>query len=424
MLPYFSLQFLLVSAIATVLAIYAHHWLPAKRLSVFPNPKHELVIIYDGKRGGNSRGYWDEQQPTKAICDVRPSEVFPFCGLLVSLGDGLDKGVDFSRYDTLRLTVGYSGPAERLRVFMRNYRQEYSIKGKPETSKFNNVIIPVADLGEPLNLTLADFSVAEWWLSYSGVSREFSQPEFGNVIKFGLDLSDPVPQGRHELQLVRLELIGKWVTEKQWYLGILLFWLIFAAALTAKHNGSIRRRRATDHLWLAQLHELSAKASTEQGTDPITGAKTRAGLATLIQEIDRRPDNYPYAVALIDIDSFGKIHRRFGQDGGNAALAQVSRILLANSRGSDGVCRWSDDRFLVLAPGARASDIAVYAEKIRSLIQRHRFEINGASFSVTASVGVAESGSDGRFQQVFDAANRALLGAKSSGKNATQIAGR
>lgn len=419
MLPYFSLKYFFAAVFATLVAAAAYHLLPEKRSLIVPNAENKLALFFDGKRGGKSQGYWDSRHPSKAICEINPGEEFPYCGFLVSLGDGKTEGLNFDGYQGVRVNFTYAGPSPRLRIFMRNYDPAFSKPEKVETAKFNNISVPVEDLKKPLYLNLADFSVAEWWLADWGVPRDMSHPEFTNIIKFGFDLPGPATYGRHELQLDRLELVGKWVTQRQWYLSLAVAWILFVVVWSLQHRLSVRRWMAQDAKFLADVATPASESMVAEPMEPLTGAVSRAALGSVVAGLYDR-EGYrcdPLAMVLFDIDGFRKINKRFGPDVGNETIAAVSRIIISNSRATDILCHWSNDRFLVIAPGTRGVALVVFAEKIRGLIEQHRFHREGGVFAISVSAGIAESTPAKTFEQTFKVASRALLQAKALGKN-------
>lgn len=418
MFPYLSAKHIFAAAIITLTAALAHNLMPEKRSTIVPSAEKKLVLFFDGKHGGNSRGYWDARHASKAICEINPGEDFPYCGFLFSLGDGSQHGLDFTGYDGIRVNLKYSGPAPRLRIFMRNHEPAFSEPGKVETAKFNNITVPAEDLLEPLYLHLSDFSVAEWWQQASGVPRELSQPAFTNIIKFGFDLPSPVTYGRHELQLDRLELVGKWVTKKDWYLGIFAGWMTFAILWVLQNHVTAKRRLIRDERRLAELTRSEPENSEVEERDPLTRAVSRAGLRRIIRRLHLDDTHCrPFAMVSIDVDNFRKISRCYGHDGANEVLKTLGQLLMNMSRASDIVCHWSDDRFLLIAPSANAVELAVFAETIRNRIRQHAFQTQGRTFFVSVSAGVAQSSPNPTFAQVFEAADQALMQAKASGKN-------
>lgn len=425
MLPFIPLQHIFAALLLTMLAAFAHTLIPEKRRAVTATPENPLILIYDGSQGGSTRAYWDSKQASNAICEIKQSDVFPYCGFLFSLGDGKSRGWDFTRYETIRVSVKYAGEASRVRMFMRNFDNRYATKGDVETAKFNNISIPVEDLSEPLNIRLEDITVAEWWLENAKIPREQAQPDLNNIIKFGFDLTHPVPFGRHELQLERVELIGEWFSEKQWYLSILVFWMVVAGVWALRHRFKMRSRAVTDARRLAELQSPSTEFAAAERIEKLTGAMSRAGLAQKLTELygaDGR--SAALSVVLIDIDDFTKIDRRYGHDTGNKTLAEVGHLLVANSRATDIVCHWANDRFLFIAPVATGIELAAFAEKMRGLVVKHTFEHEGKPYPVTISAGVAESASGERFEQTFALASEALLQAKAAGKNTVLYRGR
>lgn len=417
MWPLLSVRFLLTASLMTLIAVLAYQWLPKKRFEVFPGAVNQLYVFYDGQGQGASRGHFDAETG-EAVCEVIPSNVYPFCGVIASLGDGVRHGLDFSGYEGLRVAVKYSGPSPRLRLSVRHFQPGFSKAGQVSTAKFQSFNIAVEDLARTAYVSLEDLAVAEWWIAESGVPREMSQPDFSNVIRVGLDLPDPVAFGRHEFEIVRLELEGDWVTEKQWYLGILLFWLIVVALLVVRQNSALRKRLARDRRHLDEL-VASAGGAPAATRDALTGALSRAGLAQVAghyQDAQGRTTRR-YALALIDLDGFDRLNRRGGYDAAGQLLVSVANLVRERTRSSDLLCRWADDKFALFSPDASADELRVAAEDILERVRARHFEIDGLNVKITASAGIAESSEQRRFEDTFHLANQALMTAKSAGKS-------
>jgi diguanylate cyclase (GGDEF)-like protein len=81
------------------------------------------------------------------------------------------------------------------------------------------------------------------------------------------------------------------------------------------------------------------------------------------------------------------------------------------------VCaRYGGDEFAILMPSSNVDTAVLVAERIRSSVSGHCAH---AATGVTVSVGVAHS--DGRERELLSLADRALLEAKATGKNAVRV---
>ena len=122
------------------------------------------------------------------------------------------------------------------------------------------------------------------------------------------------------------------------------------------------------------------------------------------------------AVLHIDIDRFKAFNERFGQIAGDQLLKAVSARLQAVLRGKDVLARLGGDQFAVLQSGVlNSGDITTLAERLIAAVAQVPVP-DGADWVVTASIGAAIHGVDGRnVQALTHAADLALLHAKSLG---------
>src|SRR3712207_1238909 len=97
------------------------------------------------------------------------------------------------------------------------------------------------------------------------------------------------------------------------------------------------------------------------------------------------------AVMLIDLDRFKEINDTLGHSYGDELLCQVGPRLESVLRDGDTVARLGGDEFAVLLPVVDGSGEAeLVAERLRESLHR-RFEVQGVSLDLEASVGIALS---------------------------------
>ena len=164
----------------------------------------------------------------------------------------------------------------------------------------------------------------------------------------------------------------------------------------------------------AMLEQLSFK-------DPLTEAYNRRYFALRIEEEAKRHERFgePVSLVLLDIDHFKQINDRFGHAAGDTVLRELTHVLMANSRSFSIVTRYGGDEFAVLLVNTPKVGAVRYAQRIKSLIERHPFT-NGP---VTVSVGVASLPEDvTESGELTPAADRALYVAKRLGRNAVEVA--
>jgi diguanylate cyclase (GGDEF)-like protein len=189
-------------------------------------------------------------------------------------------------------------------------------------------------------------------------------------------------------------------------------------------------------LELERVNEELAQASI---TDSLTGLANRRFLAEYVEKevalLRRRyhhlgegsltPEQLDLAFMMIDLDHFKTINDSAGHAAGDAVLRQVRDLLKAVSRASDIIVRWGGDEFLLVARDPSGNHLVELAERIRSSVAQHVFEIGeGRMVRTTCSIGFAcypffrEQLDALSWEQVVGVADRALYVAKASGRNA------
>ncbi|HOE69014.1 MAG: Phytochrome-like protein cph2 [Candidatus Omnitrophica bacterium ADurb.Bin314] len=105
----------------------------------------------------------------------------------------------------------------------------------------------------------------------------------------------------------------------------------------------------------------------------------------------------PLAVLMLDIDHFKRYNDDFGHLVGDATLKEVADLLKKSLRRVDLVGRYGGEEFLVAMPETKLENAVEVAERIRSSIARHDFQVYNDKTRVTVSQGLV----------VFDAAKLA-----------------
>lgn len=144
-----------------------------------------------------------------------------------------------------------------------------------------------------------------------------------------------------------------------------------------------------------------------------------------VNELARaRRDHASVALCIADIDNFKSFNTSFGYDAGNQVLMQVAQTLRHGVRPFDTVARWGGEEFAVLLAAPVQADAALaISERLRTSVERLRLRLEGLDGSlhqvaVTVSIGVALFPEHAESpQDLWRAANRALLSAKAGRKN-------
>jgi diguanylate cyclase (GGDEF)-like protein len=172
------------------------------------------------------------------------------------------------------------------------------------------------------------------------------------------------------------------------------------------------------HLQIYTLkHELEESVYR---LDPLTGAFSRLSMLTTLREqrelVRRRV--HPCCIAILDLDHFKAVNDTYGHLAGDAVLAAVVRRMTARLRPYDSVFRYGGEEFLVCMLNADLDTGFVAAERLRKEIASAPVEAGGACpVAVTASFGIALLRPDIPVEQSIACADRALLKAKTCGRN-------
>jgi diguanylate cyclase (GGDEF)-like protein len=159
--------------------------------------------------------------------------------------------------------------------------------------------------------------------------------------------------------------------------------------------------------------------------DRLTGVANRqALLAALFSEVERasRYDR-SLSVAFVDIDHFKAVNDNYGHHVGDVVLRGVAQTIAANLRASDMIGRYGGEEFMLILTETGVEEGAVLTEKLRTLVQRQHFTVEGnPALAVTISIGIAGgSGQQLRMETLVRDADAAMYSAKSLGRNQTYI---
>lgn len=178
----------------------------------------------------------------------------------------------------------------------------------------------------------------------------------------------------------------------------------------------------------------SIRASVKDGlrlavTDPLTGLHNRRfGLAQLDRLLDAaNQSGKQIAVMVIDLDRFKSVNDGFGHAAGDIVLVEVARRLSGSLRKDDLLARIGGEEFLAVLPDTDLAEGKLLAARLCKAIHSSPFVVPGATnVSVSVSIGLTVNATNSgtgreRMSVLVDRADRALLVAKSAGRNRVTI---
>ena len=149
--------------------------------------------------------------------------------------------------------------------------------------------------------------------------------------------------------------------------------------------------------------------------DPLTGLANRLIFMDRLAHHGYEARRYgrPYGLFLIGLDRFTVVNETLGQEWGDAVLRSVAQGLNATVRGGDTLARLGGDQFAVLCGNAERSVVEDRLKgRIANVIADVNKELSLSGYTLTASVGVAWSSSDGTAEELLTSARAALASAK------------
>ena len=190
----------------------------------------------------------------------------------------------------------------------------------------------------------------------------------------------------------------------------------------------VRRKREADRL-RSSVHGGLRLAMF----DPLTGLHNRRyGLAQLTAIAERaRAEKADFAVMVLDLDRFKAVNDTWGHASGDAVLVEVAARLAANLRASDLLARIGGEEFLVALPATSRAEARQVSERLCRAVDGVPVPLaGGLSLSITISIGLVVAGpqhtkaGDEPVAVLIDAADRALMKSKESGRNQVTVSQR
>ena len=175
-------------------------------------------------------------------------------------------------------------------------------------------------------------------------------------------------------------------------------------------------------IWKANLRmfRLAQEIEYRAYHDALTGLNNRSRwyeLAHLAHQMMTRSVR-PCSLLYVDIDRFKNINDRYGHDVGDQILQAVTKVLVKDTRDTDVLARFGGEEFVVLLPDIDLPGAIACAQRLHQSIR----SIDMLPQGVTVSIGVAESLPIESLDQLINRADKALLQAKTTGRNRTVIA--
>ncbi len=128
--------------------------------------------------------------------------------------------------------------------------------------------------------------------------------------------------------------------------------------------------------------------------------------------------NRALSLMMIDIDHFKQINDTNGHLAGDYVLRELAAAIKPRVRKEECFARYGGEEFAYVMPESGGENTRKLAEKIRRLVEDHRFTFEGKEIKVTLSIGVADlTGDMTEPLQFIKLADANLYKAKKTGRN-------
>jgi diguanylate cyclase (GGDEF)-like protein len=361
-------------------------------------------------------------------CDLRAGYEWAFCELQIEFAKA-PRGVDLSRYDSMRLWITASGPEaqQRVRIYVRNFDPAYSKVGDSESEKVNQLIYQPADYPQGYEVPLARFQVAQWWVDEHPMTLDLEAPDFRNATRIAFSTGPKVEPGLHTIRIQRIELTGKAISTSTFRLAIIAVWMLSVLGYliidSLLKRNELRLSAASQHS-LQRLNEslrIETRSLAEIArTDPLTGALNRKGLADELMRIVRTGEGqtFPLTLVFIDIDHFKRINDSHGHDAGDQVIRGLAELVRSAVQRDDLFARWGGEEFLLVFRDTPGTKGRVIAERLRERIAGATWP---GGLRVTCSFGVAEWHRGEDLNEGIKRADEAMYRAKKQGRDRVEI---
>jgi diguanylate cyclase (GGDEF)-like protein len=169
-------------------------------------------------------------------------------------------------------------------------------------------------------------------------------------------------------------------------------------------------------------HSLRAAARAAH-RDPLTGLFNRRHIVEFARPIAEtvRAGKEAVTVIMVDVDHFKKVNDAHGHRVGDDVLRAVGTLLGARLRDGDCLARIGGEEFMVVLRECDVSRGRRVAEALRHNVAASLIVTAVGEVPITVSLGVAQWAIEETFDEVIDRADRALYGAKHSGRDRVEI---
>ena len=172
---------------------------------------------------------------------------------------------------------------------------------------------------------------------------------------------------------------------------------------------------------MRNLEETNQDLYDKVVNDPLTGLRNGLYFQDAFDEmfVQSQRSQCNFCCLFLDLDHFKSVNDTCGHAFGDYVLKTIGGLMKKNVRRGDLAARFGGEEFVVALPNTRLEQAWFFAERMRTVIEGHRFSDQGQERTVTASIGIASLNDHGpsSAKSMLQLADKSLYFAKSSGRN-------
>ncbi len=197
-------------------------------------------------------------------------------------------------------------------------------------------------------------------------------------------------------------------------------------SLTKRYERQLRlldRVVRISDLYQASLKDLNLSLFEASTHDPLTGIANRRFMSERCIQEDERVARHgtTYSMIVLDVDHFKLINDEYGHSTGDLMLVDFVKALTKSLRHYDVCGRWGGEEFLALLIDADLKTAEIVANRMLANIRSMRVSVDDMQLCLTASLGLTQHKVGENYDGTFRRADKALLMAKSSGRDRVVI---
>jgi diguanylate cyclase len=197
------------------------------------------------------------------------------------------------------------------------------------------------------------------------------------------------------------------------------------ARLVEQRGQRVRTQIMELDLKIAALSEELHEVKHESSLDGLTRVFNRSAFDKTFLRLHRigALSAQPSCIMMTDLDNLKQINDQYGHRCGDEALRVFADYLVRSfPRRSDFIARYGGDELVVILPQTRLNQSQRLAMRFLDGVRAVPVHCNGATFTMTASIGLAELKRGEEADSWLERADKALYAAKTNGRDRLVVA--